>query len=439
MIEPAYLQRMADGTIKQVNPFTGTRVWTVSGRADRPLTDPARPPGAIPPEQRGRACAFCPERYLETPPEKSRLVRRDGRWQRLDWLPAGQLFDSVAEFRVVPNLFEILSYDYWHDNYEYALPEAVAAIRQAYLSDAAGLRHVVEVQQRKMRAAGWSEAELAALSQDQLVAQATGFFGGGHDVVIARRHWLDQASDDSQLAGSGDLTPDEHRAYIGLTIDSAQRLYETNRYVRYVAVFQNWLKAAGASFDHLHKQLVAVDEHGTNVDLTLGRLRDNPNLFNEAGVNYASYHNLLIAENEAAVAYAGFGHRYPTIEVYSKSAEPLPWRQHPAEVDRMSDLIHALHAATGSQVPCNEEWHHQPPDLDLRMPWRVNLKWRVSTVAGFEGGTKLYINTISPQRLRDLVVPRLFELREQGRVADLRVAMECSGAPNPLRYNPNLV
>ena len=27
-----YLTRMRDGTIKQVNPFTGTEVWTVPGR-----------------------------------------------------------------------------------------------------------------------------------------------------------------------------------------------------------------------------------------------------------------------------------------------------------------------------------------------------------------------------------------------------------------------
>ncbi|MDR1077754.1 MAG: DUF4921 family protein, partial [Propionibacteriaceae bacterium] len=289
MIEPAYLQAMADGTIKQVNPFTGTRVWTVPGRGDRPLAQPVSQARAIPDDQRGRACAFCPERYLETPPEKSRLVRRDGRWQRLDGLPAERLFDSVAEFRVVPNLFEILSYDYWHDNYGYEPPAAVAARLRGYLAQPAGWRHVLAVQREKLRATGLSEAEIEALGEDQVVAQATGFFGGGHDVVIARRHWLDQASDDSHLAGSGDLTPEEHRAYIALTIDSTRRLYEINRYVRYVAVFQNWLKAAGASFDHLHKQLVAVDEHGTNIDLTLGRLRDNPNIFNEAGVNYASY------------------------------------------------------------------------------------------------------------------------------------------------------
>ncbi|MDR1512031.1 MAG: DUF4921 family protein, partial [Propionibacteriaceae bacterium] len=279
---------------------------------------------------------------------------------------------------------------------------------------------------------------IKALGQDQIIAQATGFFGGGHDVVVARRHWVDGAQDTSGLAGSGSLSREEHAHYIRLTIDTLKRLYDTNRYVRYVAVFQNWLKPAGASFDHLHKQLVAIDEHGNNLDLSLSRARENPNIFNEAGTNYASYRNLLIAENDCAVAFAGFGHRYPTIEIYSKSPETRPWRQAPHEIEQMSDHIHAVQAATGSDVPTNEEWHHQPVDSDQRMPWRVNIKWRVSTVAGFEGGTQLYINTISPQRLRDMVVPTLFDLRHQGRIAGIRIAMECSGAPNLLRYNPNL-
>jgi galactose-1-phosphate uridylyltransferase len=139
------------------------------------------------------------------------------------------------------------------------------------------------------------------------------------------------------------------------------------------------------------------------------------------------------------VAFAGFGHRYPTVEIYSKSPEPRPWLQSPYEVEQMSDLIHAIHSATGVNVPSNEEWHHQPIDSDVRMPWRVNIKWRTSTVAGFEGGTQLYINTISPMRLRDMVVPRLFELRAEGRLGPIRIAMECSGAPNLLRYNPSLI
>ncbi len=73
------------------------------------------------------------------------------------------------------------------------------------------------------------------------------------------------------------------------------------------------------------------------------------------------------------------------------------------------------------------------------MPWRINLKWRVSTLAGFEGGTKVYVNTISPFDLRDRVVSSMYKLRDEGKIeSSIRIATECSAATNVLRYNPML-
>ncbi len=34
---------MADGTVKQVNPFTGTEVWSVPGRSSKPITNEIPP------------------------------------------------------------------------------------------------------------------------------------------------------------------------------------------------------------------------------------------------------------------------------------------------------------------------------------------------------------------------------------------------------------
>ncbi len=435
--EPEYLLTLADGTVKQVNPFSGTEVWTVPGRGHRPLGLQTIAPVPLDPADHGRHCAFCHERYTDTPPEKSRLVRHpDGRWESLYRVPAEHLHDTIAEFRRVPNLYEILSFDYWHANYAYVLPARVAEHKAAYLGTPAGLEHVVRVSRSKLRASGRTEAQVDELSLNELVEAASGFFGGGHDVVIARRHFVDGAETSDQLASAGTLTPDEHARFIEYTIESVRDLYDLNRYARYVAVFQNWLKPAGASFDHLHKQIVAIDERGVQHERALARLRENPNIFNEAAVNYASYKNLVVAENDHAIAFAGFGHRYPTIEIYSKSEFSDPWEQAPEEVRAMSDMIHACHAATGGDVPSNEEWHYRPIDVDLAMPWRVMLKWRVSTLAGFEGATKINLNTIAPEGLRDRVVNRLFALRAEGRLADnLRIAFEAECRPNSLRYH----
>ena len=102
----------------------------------------------------------------------------------------------------------------------------------------------------------------------------------------------------------------------------------------------------------------------------------------------------------------------------------------------MSNLIHAIHAATGPDVPTNEEWHYRPIDVDVAMPWRIVLKWRISTLAGFEGATKIYLNTLDPWTIRDRVVARLLTLRDDGKVSpDLRIGTEAECRPNSLRYH----
>ena len=304
---PEYVSQMADGTIKQINPFSGTEVWTVPGRGNRPLGIRQFDPVPLDPADHARHCSFCSERYTDTPPEKSRLVLRDdGRWETLHRVSATELFDTVAEFRRIPNLFEILSFDYWHQNYGYVVPDWAEARKAAYLADPAGLAHVLKVIESKLRASGKNQAEIDAMTVDAKLEAASGFFGGGHDVIVARRHYVDGATDDSQAASSGTLTPEEHYRFMAFTIDAIRALYDVNRYARYVAVFQNWLKPAGASFDHLHKQLVAIDERGVQHENALARLRANPNVFNEDAVNYASYKNLVIAENEHAIMFAGF-------------------------------------------------------------------------------------------------------------------------------------
>ncbi|MFT3859900.1 DUF4921 family protein [Micropruina sp.] len=435
--EPDWLTTMADGTVKQLNPFSGTEVWTVAGRGNRPLGVTLPDPVPLDPAQHGRHCAFCEQRYLETPPEKSRLVRHaDGTREVRYGTTAEDLFATVAEFRRVPNLFEILSYQYWNANYGYTLPPRVAARKAAYVESALGREHILGVVRTKLLAGGRTQHQVDALTEDEQVDVASGFFGGGHDVIIGRRHYVDGATDNTQLAGSGTMTPDEHGAFLAFTVESIQALLNLNRYARYVVVFQNWLRPAGASFDHLHKQLVAVDERGVQAERAVARLRQNPNVFNEDAVNYAGYKNLVLAESDHAIAFAGFGHRFPSLEIYSKSAQCDPWEQSPDELRGMSDLVHALHAATGVAVPSNEEWHYRPVDVDVAMPWRIVLKWRISTLAGFEGATKIYLNTLDPWALRDRLVPRLLELRDEGRISpDLRIGNEAECRPNSLRYH----
>ncbi|WP_454992175.1 DUF4921 family protein [Corynebacterium matruchotii] len=430
------IQVMADGTVKQINPFSGTEVWTVVGRGNRPLTTPPADTTPLTPGDRNDFCAFCQNRQLDTPPEKSRLVAGKSGYEIVSGLEAEALNSNEAVFRRVPNLFEIVTYEYWKANYGFEMDAMTRERMDNYISTDLGREHVLRTIRTKRTAAGLSSEDM---SDEELLKQAECFFAGGHDLIIGRRHFTDSATNRSDFAASGDLSITEHFGFIKFTVETIKDLYERNRYAKYVAVFQNWLKPAGASFDHLHKQLVSIDERGLSAQQEIEKLRSHPNMYNEWAVDYAASQNLVIAENTHAICFAGFGHRYPTLEVFSKSATPEPWLQTDAEIQDMSDLLHACHAAAGHNVPCNEEWHYKPIDLDIAMPWRVSIKWRVSTLAGFEGGTKIYLNTISPWDLRDKVVSAMYRLRDEGKIAKtMNIATECDMKRNSLKYNPVL-
>lgn len=418
------LTRLPDGTVKQVGPLTGTRVWTVPGRAHRPIDMVRDAPRPLAVGEATRLCAFCQDRYLETTPEKSRLVGPD--YTELRRVPASQLFDTTAEFRRFGNLFEIVSAEYWRENHGFRQPASVVAWARDYLGEPAGREHIEHLAAVRAAASGTVQSrEEAALD----------LVGGSHDVIVARRHVVDGATTDDELVSSGVLSPREHAEYFGFTVRSLDELARSQPHAEYVAVFQNWMLPAGASFEHLHKQLVAIDEHGPQVDHELRLLAGDRGLYQHAIADLAVAEGLVVAANDGAVAFAGVGHRYPAFEVYSRSQANLPHEHSPAEVRAMSDLVHALHAATGVHVPTNEEWHYRPKGAPWPMPWRIVLKWRISNPAGFEGGTKIYVNTIDPWQLRGRAVAELARLRQDGAIAaGIRIGDECRPDDTRLRY-----
>lgn len=413
------LRRLPDGTVKQINPFTGTQVWTVPGRADRPLAPVGAPAQPIEVASAGAYCAFCELRALEATPEKLRVARDlAGGWRLEQDLTAEQVVAAAAEFRVFPNLFAIVSGEYWRANHARQPSEEQRARAEHYASTPAGLAHL-----RRLAAVLSLDFDRPT-DRDRL---CTNLFAGSHDVLTGRRHFRDGATHSDHLASAGSLSVDEHRQFVRLTVRAMRDLYAGNPAVRNVAVFQNWRSPAGASFEHLHKQLVGVDEFGQVRLEELARLRHEPDLFRSAGPGLAQRHGLLIAENTHAVAFAGIGHRFPAVEVWSRRYAELPWRLSAPELSDVADLLHACHAATGPALshtaidghgaatagelevpalPSNEEWHYPPPSLAsphgdglAEMPLHVVLKLRISTPAGFEGSTRIYVNTVDPWTL----------------------------------------
>ena len=430
-----YYHIMPDGTTKQLNPFTGTEVWAVPGRSSKPVSTSHQViPQKVVLKEKEDYCSFCETRFFETPPEKARLVKQGSNYNKVEFLSPDKYTETVAEFRRIPNLFEIVTLDYWRKNYGYKMTQRQLEWRESYLGNPVGLRHIIDIINFKMNRMGMSFDEIEKAPLEEKLHLADSFFGGSHEIIIAHRHYAADAKYDTQVFSSGDLTPEQHYQYMRFAIDSMVDIFRSNRYARYISVFQNWLGPAGASVDHLHKQLVALDEWGESIDAQTKMVRQDPNIFNEYGPNFAGHRNLVFAENEQAIAFVGIGHRFPTIEIYSKSHASRPQEHSDDEIRGMSNLVHAVHAATGSQISCNEEWYYTPIDSVYKMPWRVLVKWRINVPAGFEGGTSIYINPMTPVELRDRLVPILYKLRDDKNIEFARIAEECKLQPNPLKY-----
>jgi galactose-1-phosphate uridylyltransferase len=427
---------MPDGTVKQINPFTGNEVWAVPGRASKPsqngLLGTTEAHVSLDAIDRTAVCSFCESRYFETPPEKSRWVRHDGEWIELVELQPENYLDTVAEFRRVANMFEIVTLDYWKKNYGYRPPVHELERMELYLASPVGRKHLTDIVTYKLSFS--NGAALKEITEEDIVRYAEPFFCGCHELIMARQHYRPDGTTEKDLVSSGELTSEEHSYYFRITVESLQQIMLRNRYVRYVSVFQNWLRPAGASFDHLHKQLVGLDEWGASITRQVKMLRDDPNVFNEYAANFAAMYNLVFAENEHAIAFVGIGHRFPTIEIFSKSVNTRPYEHTPEELRGVSDLVHACHAAMGPEISCNEEWYYSPVDSIEKMPWHVLIKWRINVTAGFEGGTSIFINPMTPVELRDRMVPRLYTLRDSGVIGNIRIAEECHLEPNPLKY-----
>ena len=425
---------MPDGTIKQINPFSQTEVWCVEERGHKPvINNKPNTPIKIEKHEPENYCHFCESQYLNTPPEKARVfVNELGEWQKQYHISPDALFENSAEFRRMGNLFEIVTYDYWQHNYDFTMNEKNLKWQERYLSHNKGMEHIRSILAIKLRRFG---IDISNLSDEEIVDKSSPFFGGSHELIIGRRHYQKNAQFTHELCSSGCLSEEEHYQYIKLTIESLVDISKDNPFVRYVSVFQNWLKPAGASFDHLHKQLVGLDEWGVQIEREISELIKNPNLYNEMAANFAIYNKLTIAENEYAIAFTEIGHRFPTIAIYSKSEHSQPFSHDDEEVRGMSNLIHAMHRAITAQTTCNEEWFYTPFDSIYPSPWHVLIKLRLNIPAGFEGNTKIYINPVSPDKLRDSIVNALVEKRNAGLISSqIRIGDEVSTSPNPLRY-----
>jgi UDPglucose--hexose-1-phosphate uridylyltransferase len=187
---------------------------------------------------------------------------------------------------------------------------------------------------------------------------------------------------------------------------------------RYVLVFKNYGKTAGASLSHPHSQLIATPITPRYVKLELSNSRQyflekERCIFCDIIRQELGSGERIVYENEYFVAFAPFASRFP-YEIWL-----LP-RRHEFGFQVMSDEERVLLAKCLKDVlgklkkvlndpPYNAVLHTAPnptpragrPDywgtIQYDYHWHFELIPRLTKMAGFEWGSGLYINPTSPE------------------------------------------
>jgi galactose-1-phosphate uridylyltransferase len=410
---------LKDGSVRMRHPVFHTESFFVPGRNVRPIFSKAE---EINKDQSGRRkehqCPFCEANLLQTTPEKERAVKSGDAYCLLKDLLPSSLFKTRHVVRCIPNLFEIISFEYWKKNHGLSLNAEQRKRMKGYLSDRQGRKHLKDLVEYKLGRSGLSRREIKQLNKKRFLQAVEPFFGGSHCVVVARRH--SGLKGETPVPFSAGMLPEtEHEQYFLKALRAAESIYSANRFVRYVAVFQNWLRMAGASFDHLHKQIVGVDFIGKTLDLYLRKYREDRNALSRQ-INAAKKEKRLVAENETGVIFADGGRMYPSITLSVKRASADIFKAE-KELCDMARLAHGAHAVLGTDMPCNEEWFLPPRKHSRNIPFQINISLRSNAPAGFENITGIYVHEYAPYMLGDMFKSGLKALLGSGKISPLYI------------------
>lgn len=212
---------------------------------------------------------------------------------------------------------------------------------------------------------------------------------GAHEVVV-----LSPAHDDSFAR----LDPQQAVEVLTVLRDRARHHLAAGR--AFVQVVINHGRAAGASIEHPHAQIVALDLMPPAIEQAVER-------FEAAG------HDLVIADFDRA----GDGLRLVDgpVAAWCPGAGSAPYelrlalRSPGSRFDEVGDgdvrpfadatrsVLARLAAATGD-APYNLVVHTAPPGAsDESFHWYVEVQTRIAVVAGFEQGTDILVNTVPPE------------------------------------------
>lgn len=223
---------------------------------------------------------------------------------------------------------------------------------------------------------------------------------GAHEVIIdSPDHYKDLADVDDKQA------EEVIWAYLGRSID----LRRDNRF-KYILIFRNYGKAAGASLEHPHSQLIALPIVPKRVSEEVHSASQyfeyrERCVFCDLIRQETEDRERIVCENKHFLCFAPFVSRFP----YELWIMP---KSHFSDFSTMEkelvkplglilrDALHKLKVVL-NDPPYNYIVHTSPINGHEREDyhWHIEIMPKLVTVAGFEWGSGFYINPVAPEEV----------------------------------------
>jgi UDPglucose--hexose-1-phosphate uridylyltransferase len=221
---------------------------------------------------------------------------------------------------------------------------------------------------------------------------------GTHEVIIeSPRH----------VASLSELTDAELKAVFTAYRDRLNQL-KSQRLYRYVQIFKNVGPAAGASLEHVHSQLLALNSVPEVVEQELASSGDyfleyKKSLLLEMLEWEIEAGERVIATTADFVAFCPYASRFGyEVWVAPRRHQPRFEDIEAGELGELSllmrEIISRIERAVGN-VAYNYFLHTQPFDMPAydHYHWHIEIVPRLTKVAGFEWSTGCFINPYAPE------------------------------------------
>ncbi|MDF0591314.1 galactose-1-phosphate uridylyltransferase [Candidatus Methanocrinis natronophilus] len=169
-------------------------------------------------------------------------------------------------------------------------------------------------------------------------------------------------------------------------------------FVAYVSIFKNWGRRAGASLSHTHSQLVALPVVPPALLREMEAIKRAPRCPYCSLTEREASSKRLIFENEGFILIAPFSSEAP-YETWILPKEHISDLEafEAADIEGLAEVLGEAHRRL-DRLLASPPYHLTVQQLpDDRYHINIRIQPAISTIAGFEKNTGIFINPVSPE------------------------------------------